>query len=131
MTGSNHLTRRLDGLRRFLASMLLTALAAAPAVYAGNNDLYEQEIDSLRTLHEIALVAGIVTPPPYDKPAELTEYGTNIKLKFVPPVLDAPPPVVVRPNNGACEFRYMASEHALGAGIRLRRHLRVHARTTT
>ena len=113
MTTSIRRWSRCDGLRHLLASMLLTVLTAAPAANAGNNDLYEQEIDSLRTLHQVALVAGIVTPPPYDKPAELTEYGTNIKLKFVPPVLEAPPPVVVRPNNGACEFRYLASEHEL------------------
>ncbi len=102
---------------------LLTALAVLLVLYPlathANNDRFRADIDALKLQHQIALPAGIVTPPPFDKPAELTEYATNIGLKFVPTVIDAPPTVVVRPNvpdpstGELCSFRYPRAEHGL------------------
>ncbi len=96
------------------SAAVLTLLAAFPmTVAADNNDRYQQEIETLRGVHIPALATGILAPPPTDKLSEVIEYGTNITLKFVPPVLKTPQAVVVRPNNGACEFRYRDFEHSL------------------
>ncbi|MCB1845268.1 MAG: hypothetical protein KDI09_20035, partial [Halioglobus sp.] len=104
-------SRGTGRLLHLVTAMLLALLTLQPAL--AGNDRYRQDIEQLRALHLIALPASIVTPPPFDKPAELTEYGSNIALKFVPTVVEPPPPVVVRPNNGSCAFRYMKYEHPL------------------
>ncbi|MDZ7643282.1 MAG: Ig-like domain-containing protein [Woeseiaceae bacterium] len=115
MSPSARLLRRLTG----LASALATSLVLHPAAALANNDQYRIDIDALKTSHRIALPAGIITPPPFDKPAELAEYELNIGLKFVPTVIDAPPPVVVQPNvpdpatGDLCSFRYPRAEHGL------------------
>ena len=104
---------------RLAIGFLAALLVLHPLVVHANNDRYQADIDALRTTHLIALPAGILTPPPFDKPAELTEYATNIALKFVPTVVEAPAPVVVRPNvldpatGQLCSFRYPRTEHGL------------------
>ncbi|MEX1265758.1 MAG: HYR domain-containing protein, partial [Woeseia sp.] len=99
------------------AASFLLALVATVASQAqtldNQNQRYRDDITALGIAHGVSTVAGIVTPPPFDKPAELQEYGINIGMKFMPAAMAVPPPIVLRPAAGACDVRVMRTDHPL------------------
>ncbi len=120
------MTNRRDGNdQRLVAKLRVGVLAAVCVMFPGisiaqgldirNNEDRRTVIESTAGNHAAYTLAGTVLPFPFDKGPELSAYGLNIFLKFIPPVLEAPPRVVVRPNFGECEFRYTRAEHLRGS----------------
>lgn len=91
-----------------ILAMLLTAVVAAAApptrnspanaaaqVAESDEDLLLAAMISLVTTHDIAIIAGVLPFPAISWSGELTQLGTNLALKALPPRLFAPDDLVV------------------------------------
>ena len=92
-----------------VTTALLTAGASAQDL-SPENQRNLDNITGLTVLNTAGLATGLLAPPPADKVGELAEYLSNLGLKAVPGVLQAPPTVVLEPN-AACGYRYPRNAH--------------------
>ena len=111
----NHFTRKLridrrrtvptrPGLRfpMMVMALCLVVLAAPPA-RADYNDVVRQDQDRLFTGFMSNYVIGMAPglPPQISIPTNGAAWYLNIELKYVPPIVEAPPPIGFDPNNAA------------------------------
>jgi len=68
---------------------------AIPPTAESEEDLLLAAMISLVTTHDIAIIAGVLPFPAISWSGELTEFGTNLALKALPPRLFAPDDLVV------------------------------------
>lgn len=99
--------------------LMLTVAAFIPTIAQAqldprsirSNEEKRIAINSLAAAHASNTLVALALPFPFDKGSEAAEYSANIYLKFVPPVLEAPKDVIVRPNWGECQYRYTLNDH--------------------
>ncbi len=104
--------RRKTARATLLIAAALTSLQA-PALFAqSQNDNFRDRIEALQTLNLTAFAGTLPGNPPINQfTLGALEWETNLMLKFVPPVLEAPPHRIdsasgaVFPNVGSCKHR--------------------------
>jgi len=90
------------GLPMMAVALSLVLLAAPPAL-ADYNEVVRQDQDRMfigfMSNYVIGMAPGV--PPPISVPADAASWGLDLALKYVPPVVQAPPGIGFEPNNSA------------------------------
>lgn len=101
------MSRCQNALRRLTlvaAGISMTLVSTPPQAATYDNDELRDTITAIGVIHNVAYPSALLPPPAGIVPGS-TVYATNLGLKYIPPVLEAPASVAVAPNSvDGCQF---------------------------